>query len=395
MRTIAFYLPQFHRIPENDAWWGDGFTEWSNVRRAAPQFLGHDQPRKPGELGYYDLDDPAVPVQQSELARRHGVDAFCHYFYWFDGRRLLERPVDAWRSNADLLPYCLSWANESWTRRWDGKHRDVLMPQSYLAGFEERLFDDLLPHLSAPHYVRQRDVPLLVVHRADELPDPRATTDRLRGMARDAGLGGIHLVAAETKAGIHPGPLGFDAVAEFPPVGRNTLRHAQLRSLPGVDQRFRGRLMSYDRLAESFTTRRSPGFVRYRGVAPGWDNTPRRQERATIYVGSTPERFGAWAAAARRSELDERGPDGLVFVNAWNEWAEGAYLEPDARHGSAYLEQLAGRPAAAAESVPVRTRAVGWSLPHVRSIALAAGGSALAQARRAARAVGRARAAAR
>ncbi|AEE44863.1 glycosyltransferase WbsX family protein [Cellulomonas fimi] len=382
MRTIAFYLPQFHPIPENDQWWGEGFTEWTNVRRARPQFDGHDQPREPGELGHYSLTDHDVLRRQSDLARAHGVDAFCLYFYWFDGRRLLERPVEAWRSDPELLPYCLSWANESWTRRWDGKSRDVLMPQSYQAGFEERLFADLLPHLRAPHYLRQHGAPVLVVHRADQLPDPLGTTSLLRRLAEDAGVGGLHLVAAETKPGLDPRPMGFDAVVEFPPVGSNTIRNVHTAALDGVARDFRGRLMSYEKLARTFATRSGAPFVRYRGVTPGWDNTPRRQERATIYVGSTPELFGAWASRARKAEEAQRGRDGLLFVNAWNEWAEGAYLEPDTRRGLAYLEAMT-----AGSSVPssARSRSASgrrtWTRPQLYSVMLAALGSALKSAR--------------
>lgn len=387
MRTIAFYLPQFHQVPENDAWWGEGFTEWTNVRRARPQFSGHDQPRAPGELGYYDLTDSSVLERQSALARRHGVDAFCMYFYWFDGRRLLERPLDAWKENSDLLPYCVSWANETWTRRWDGKARDVLMPQSYPPGFEERLFADLLPHLRAPHYVRQAGLPVLVVHRADDLPDPAATAARLRRLAVDAGLGGLHIVAAETKFGLEPDALGFDAIVEFPPVGSNTLRNAHLGRLDDVNPAFRGRLMSYTRLVRTFTSRRPAQFVRYRGVAPGWDNTARRQEKATVYIGSTPELFGAWVESARRAERRDRGDDGLLFVNAWNEWAEGAYLEPDAERGNAYLTAL--RDGAAPHSGHDRrtssTRRRVWSRAQARSVVLAALGSALVLARTASR----------
>ena len=151
MRTLAFYLPQFHTIPENDEWWGEGFTEWVNVRRARPMFEGHVQPRLAGELGEYDLNQRDVYARQSELARRNGIDGFCMYYYSFGGQRLLERPVEAWREDSTLLPYCLAWANESWTRRWDGKSRSVLIAQTYDNGYAERLFADLLPHFRAPH----------------------------------------------------------------------------------------------------------------------------------------------------------------------------------------------------------------------------------------------------
>lgn len=382
MRTIAFYLPQFHTIPENDEWWGEGFTEWTNVRRAAPQFEGHQHPRLAGELGEYDLSDPDVYRRQSELARTAGVDAFCMYFYWFDGRRLLERPVEAWRQDDQLLPYCLSWANESWTRRWDGKERDVLMPQSYAEGFDDQIFDDLLPHFRAPHYLTQDGRPVFLVHRVELVPEPKKFAQKFRDKAMAAGLPGLYLVAAETTPGIQPSAFGFDAVAEFPPVGANTLATAQLRPLSGVSSEFRGRLMSYPRMVKRFLARRDPEFVRHAGVAPGWDNTARRRSSATVYVGASPSRYAAWLAAAHEREERRRGPRGLVFVNAWNEWAEGAYLEPDGLHGSSYIEATRNPRSFRGGHDDGITYARMWSLPQVRSIALAAAGSVLSVYRR-------------
>lgn len=268
MKNVAFYLPQFHAIPENDEWWGAGFTEWTNVRRAEPQYEGHAHPRVPA-LGEYDLTDSAIYRQQTDLALLYGVDAFCMYYYWFDRRRLLERPVEAWRADETLLPYCLSWANESWTRRWDGKERDVLMPQGYASGYADELFDDLLPHFLAPHYLRQDGKPVMVIHRADIIPDPQDLADTFRRRSLEAGLPGVHLIAAETKHGLDPRAFGFDAVAEFPPVGANTLRTSVRKPIRGVSSAFRGRLMSYDRLARYFADRPEPEFVRYRGVVPG------------------------------------------------------------------------------------------------------------------------------
>lgn len=382
MRTIAFYLPQFHQIPENDEWWGEGFTEWTNVRRAKPMFDGHSHPRKPGPLGEYDLLNPEVHRAQSELARTYGVDAFCMYFYWFNGRRLLEKPIDMWQSDANLLPYCLSWANESWTRRWDGGSQHVLMPQDYEPGFEEEIFTDLLPHFSAPHYLHQHGNPVLVVHRADLIPDPPQFASKLRRLARAEGLSGIHLVAAETMPGLRPETIGFDALAEFPPVGSNTLRCAQLAPVADLDTNFRGRLLSYPRIADRFTRRRAPKFVRYRGVMPAWDNTARRQHDATIYVGASPERYAVWLAHARKAELAERGADGLVFINAWNEWAEGAYLEPDTDHGHRYLDATRGGDIGVHSVIRPTARRRRWSVTQIRSLVLIAGGTALATFRR-------------
>lgn len=379
MRTVAFYLPQFHAIPENDAWWGEGFTEWVNVRRARPSFDGHQHPRVAGELGEYDLTNPEVYTQQTRMARDGGIDGFCMYYYWFNGRRLLEQPIESWRANAELLPYCLSWANESWTRRWDGKSHDVLMSQDYERGFVKQLFNDLLPHFNAPHYLRQDGAPILVVHRAELIPDVRRVASELRALAREAGLPNLHLVASETTPGLRPHSLGFDAIAEFPPVGANTFSTVELRPLTRIDPTFRGRLMSYDKLVRKFSTRRDPSFVRYRGAAPGWDNTARRQQAATVYVGASPQAFARWLQGARAAEQRQRGETGLVFINAWNEWAEGAYLEPDAQFGHDYLRASAGpgnfSPSHADTALPTGKL---WSRSQIRSITLALAGSLLA-----------------
>ncbi len=379
MRTIAFYLPQFHEIPENNLWWGDGFTEWTNTRRALPLYAGHAQPAIPGELGEYSLLNPEVLRSQSALARDAGIDGFCMYFYWFGGKRLLERPTDLWANDATLLPYCLSWANEGWTRRWDGKDKEVLIAQTYPHGYETELFESLLEHFRRPHYMTQDGCPILVVHRANLIPDVRGFSREMRRLARTAGLPGIHLVAAETQTPMTPHDFDFDAVAEFPPVGQNTLAAALLVPLSGVTPEFRGRLMSYPRLARIYMRRKDPGFARYRGVMPGWDNTPRRMTESTIYCGSSPSRYGAWLRRARAQERHARGSDGLVFINAWNEWAEGAYLEPDMRSGRAYLEATRDDGATEGQdaSSARRSTQMVWSKAQARSLLQCAAGSAL------------------
>lgn len=387
-RSIAFYLPQFHQIPENDLWWGDGFTEWRNVIRAEPVFASHDQPRVPTDLGYYDLSSTEVMHHQAALALRHDVDAFCFYFYWFGGKRLLDRPLDDFLASGPDMPFCLSWANESWTRRWDGKEHEVLIAQDYGPGFVEGAFDALVPYLRDTRYVRVAGAAVILVHRSERLPDARALARTWRERADRAGVGPLHLVATETVHGVRPGALGFDAVAEFPPVGANTLSNAWLRPLGGLNSRFRGRLLSYDRVAARFSRRADAVHVRYPGVMPGWDNTPRRGKAATIYVGSSPLRYASWLAAARARELRVRGGDGLVFINAWNEWAEGAYLEPDVTSGRDYLEATwwdSGLDLSAAQA-SLRGRP---SLPWVMSLARLAASGALSVIRQVRRLVSR------
>ena len=379
-RLIAFYLPQFHRIPENDEWWGEGFTEWVNVRRAEPSFVGHDHPRIPTELGYYDLTSDGVAQRQTELAREHGIDAFCMYFYWFEGKRLLERPLEAWKNDPSLLPYCVCWANEPWSRRWDGRNHDVLMPQSYPEKYEEMLFQELAPHLKAPHYLRQDGRPVLLVHRADLIPEPKQFSLRLRALAKRKGLDDLYLVASETITEIDPTSLGFDAVAEFPPVGSNTLRNALVPAPPGLSRDFSGRLLSYPRIASRFMQRRTPSFVRHRGVMPRWDNSARRGANATVYVGDTPPLYQEWLAAAIRDENRLRGNRGLVFINAWNEWAEAAYLEPDLATGRSYLQATRAARSTAIQAAPTHRSTAHRA--YVRNIGLLAAGSALGVWRR-------------
>jgi len=374
VRTVAFYLPQFHSIPENDRWWGEGFTEWTNVRRAQSAFDGHDHPRQAGVLGEYNLRDASVLHSQAELAAANGVDAFCIYYYWFSGKRLLESPLDDYLERGPDFPFCISWANENWSRRWDGKDHEVLIAQSYDASTAADVFADMRRYLVDPRYLRVEGRPVIVVHRVDHIPDVRRLTDTWRRLAEEAGLGPIYLVAAETRRHLDPRAVGFDAVAEFPPVGANTLGSALLVPPRGLDRAFRGRLMSYARTAERAMRRKTPQFRRHPGVMPAWDNSARRGMKGTVYVGASPELYGRWLAEARRREGEQKDAR-LVFVNAWNEWAEGAYLEPDATHGSAYLEATRRDwvPTGAVPPSRVGMPSLGW----IRSLALSAAATGL------------------
>ncbi|MDP9120941.1 MAG: glycoside hydrolase family 99-like domain-containing protein [Acidobacteriota bacterium] len=337
VKILAFYLPQFHPIPENDRWWGKGFTEWSRVSRARPQFAGHYQPHLPERLGFYDLRLPEARARQAALARGHGIHGFCYYYYWFGTKTLLERPLaDMLAGGEPDLPFCLCWANENWTRRWDGAERELLIEQRYGPELDAALIDDLMPYFRDRRYLRVRGAPVLLVYRASAIPEPLATTARWRRAAREQGLPDLHLVAALTFGLDDPRPLGFDAAVEFPPHGENLPENAC--AVERIEPGFSGAIVDFRAVVSRRLALPPPPFRLYRTAMAGWDNTPRLGQRAAIFHNATPGAYEEWlrglVTAARLGHPEHR----LVFVNAWNEWAEGAHLEPDDRFGTGYLE---------------------------------------------------------
>jgi O-antigen biosynthesis protein len=364
-RTIAFYLPQFHRIPENDQWWGPGFTEWTSVKRSRPFFSGQRQPQLPGELGYYDLLDPSVHLRQQELARSHGVSAFCYYAYWFNGRRLLEKPLELVLADPTLRSqFLLCWANENWTRTWDGLDREVLVEQRHDAIADSAIVDDLAPYFADPRYLRIDGKPIFLVYRASILDDPVRTTDRLRERAVALGIGELFLAMVQTFGVWDPRPLGFDAAVEFPPhsLDSDLFRfHASITaagvgeqvSKPGPEVsemgappvfdpgEWKGAIFSYPRLMEWAMSKKTPNFLWFRGAMPSWDNTPRRMERGSAYFGDDPDIFQIWLERVLHyTYLFNHPREWLVFINSWNEWGEGAYLEPDFELGRRRLQAV-------------------------------------------------------
>jgi glycosyltransferase involved in cell wall biosynthesis/SAM-dependent methyltransferase len=339
VKAIALYLPQFHRIPENDTWWGEGFTEWTNVRRGEPQFWGHYQPHVPHpDLGYYDLLDPGIMEKQAQMAQQFGIHGFCYYYYWFHGRRLLEMPTDRLlASGKPDFPFCFCWANENWTRRWDGEEHEVLVEQQHSYQSDERFIQDILPALRHRRYIRINGRPLLAVYRPGSLPDPKATFVHWREFCRRAGLGEIYLAGFKTSFDLQdPEAMGLNGAVEFPP------HHCEVtktdREELSVFNNFCGAIYDYRKVAENLVTRPAGSHTLFRGVMPGWDNTARMQNQGTIWAHSNPQLYCRWLHRAvlqtrRRPNPDER----LIFINAWNEWAEGAHLEPDERHGYALL----------------------------------------------------------
>ena len=341
-RIIAFYLPQYHRIPENDAWWGSGFTEWTNVRKARPNFVGHDQPRRPQHEAYYDLSDPLTQVQQSALAKEFGLSAFCYYVYWFGGRRLLERPLDQMIATPAVdFPFCICWANENWTRTWDGRDDQILMAQDHSAESDFQFIVDMMKYLANSRYLRVDGKLVLLVYRADLMPDSRATTARWREEVERRGLGELHLCAIQFYGIGDPEKWGFDAAVEFPPHGWLE-RENLLDPTPSlVNQSFAGNIFDYAKCVDFALRKQWPPYRWYRGAFPGWDNTPRRQDTPDIFANSSTFQFERWMREILRQTVLLSPPEHqLVFVNAWNEWGEGAVLEPDETSGLHYLQAL-------------------------------------------------------
>jgi lipopolysaccharide biosynthesis protein len=344
-KVLAFYLPQFHQIPENDAWWGTGFTDWVNVERARPLYEGHLQPVEPGELGRYDLSDPDVMRRQAALAAEHGVDGFVMHHYWFDGRPLLDLPLRNLMDDPTIdFPFALCWANENWTRRWDGLDSDVLIAQSYSDGWADRFYDDLAPALSDPRYLTVDGRPLLVLYRIGHIENAPVAIACWKERAQDDGLGGLHVLAINHSRQFEGLPRGvedvIDGLVQFPPLAGIGLRSVA-NLTPGRPAKLKGDIYSYDAAADSvdLATTGPHGLRIHPGVMPGWDNTPRRGESAYVFHGANPLSFRRWTARAAAAAVAAGEPP-LLFVNAWNEWAEGAHLEPDVRFGRACLEAI-------------------------------------------------------
>ena len=339
-RQIAFYLPQYHPIPENDRWWGKGFTEWRNVAAATPVFEGHVQPRLPSDLGFYDLRVPEIMEQQAELARRYGVNGFCYYYYWFGGKRLLEMPLERMLNTGKPdFPFCLCWANENWTRRWDGQDKEVLLAQSHSNEDDEAIICDLMRYMRDPRYIRVNGRPLLLVYRTSLLPDMRATSERWRLACRREGLGEIYLAGVESfgvNSESDSGTDGIDFTVAFPPHGTPYSNRSTKLKL-----RREALIYNYLDMVQHFVSRKDVNSKRFSSVCPGWDNTPRRKTGSTIFSGSTPGYFQAWLEwTIRQTRRFHQNDERLIFINAWNEWAEGAVLEPDSQNGHDYLEAI-------------------------------------------------------
>lgn len=367
VKLIAMYFPQLHAIPENDEWWGKGFTDWNNVRAAMPQYEGHYQPRVPLDKNYYDQSQLETLRWQIDLARRHGLYGFCHYHYWFDGKQLLETPTNLIMANRDIdFPFCLSWANETWSRRWDAREHHILIQQTH-PPVKERWklhYDYLIKAWTDPRAIKVDGKPVFVIYRPQRIEKLDEMLAYWRELARRDGLPGLYFIF-QMQSELHNKNClkSFDALFQFQPFeainsptfNKRSIKHSPLfkliRKLParyqdmlrGVREAFVKELTfhDYDAIWRNIVEiRPDQELTTFPGAFVDWDNTSRYKKRATIFRGATPEGFAGWFGKLVDS-MPQRGlPEDFIFLNAWNEWSEGAYLEPDERYGYRYLEAV-------------------------------------------------------
>lgn len=344
-KCVAFYLPQYYTFEENDMWWGEGFTEWTNVKKAEPLYKGHNQPRIPGELGYYSLgDDCGLEVQkeQIKLAKMYGITGFCYYYYWFDGgKRLLDKPLDRMLENKDLdFPFCLCWANENWTKTWDGLKNEVLMPQTYQIGWEEAFIKDIVKYFDDERYIKVNGAPYILIYNIQDIPDAEYTIKKWREIATEYGYTKLHISAVrrdlnDEELVIASGEL--DSLTDFPPHLLNQVDidvdDAYSYDLP------KGQVKDYNKAANYYINMPEKNYTYFRTVILDWDNTARRGKRAYIFEKFTFEKYIEWLYAVKQYvKRNNRDGEAMIFINAWNEWAEGTCLEPTQKYSRKALE---------------------------------------------------------
>jgi len=328
-------LRTVYPIPEDDGWVGKGFTDWMNLFKAALQFMEHYQPHIPADVGFYDLRLSEVRNAQADLAREYGIYGFCYYHYWFMGKCLLERPFEeVLKTREPEFPFCLCWANESWTRSWDGRSGEILILQEYSEMDDLQHIHWLAQAFRDERYIRIGGKPLMLVYRANQLPNPERTSQIWREEAKRLGIGDIYLCAVESFPDEHadPAKIGFDAAVEFQPDWTRLVQPLRSRA-------FRDHLVyRYEDVVNWMLKKEDPGYKRFRCVTPSWDNSPRRKKNAVIFIDSAPELYERWLAEVIKKSLNNPPEEKVIFINAWNEWGEGNHLEPDLRFGRGYLE---------------------------------------------------------
>lgn len=340
VKVIAFYLPQFHPFPENDEWWGKGFTEWTNVTKAKPNYDGHYQPHLPIHNGFYDLRVPEVMIEQAKLAKNYGVYGFNFYYYWFDGKILMHKPFEILLKNKEIdIPFCITWANENWTRRWDGAEHDILIGQNHCEEDSKKFIENLFQFFEDSRYIRINDKPLLIIYHPQIIPEMQATLKLWRDEVVKAGYKGLYIVCAQTFGLQSPETYGFDAAMQFPP---HTVKSDEISAdITLVNRDFHGKIYDYNQVVNNAIQLKEPDYKLFRTCMLSWDNTARKQNNSHIFSDFSLTRYKQWLNNLtskvfhnEKYNKDEK----LVFVNAWNEWAEGTHLEPDRKHGYGYLE---------------------------------------------------------
>jgi len=343
IKLIAFYLPQFHPFSENDKWWGKGFTEWTNVTKALPLFQGHYQPHLPIDLGFYDLRLIENLKRQIELAKHHGLYGFCFHYYWFNGHKLMETPIKTLFENHDDLdfPFCICWANENWTRRWDGNEDDILISQNYSSEDDLAFIKEISKYLKDERYIKVGEKPLIMVYKPQLLPNPQATFSLWRKYCRDNDIGEIFIIGARRHDFVlQPEEYGLDSAVEFPPNHPHPSNRIEDVKYVNVD--YEPTVFDMQKFVKNrHYMSDNDEYKKFKAVFPSWDNTPRRLNDGQVYVGS-PELYKEWlkdVITYTKEKMDKN--ERFVFINAWNEWAEGAHLEPDRKYGYAYLKSTA------------------------------------------------------
>lgn len=338
VKFIAYYLPQFHRIDENDKWWGKGFTEWTNVTKALPRYHGHIQPKLPADLGFYDLSNLKSLKEQVKLMKRSGIHGICIHDYWFSGHKVLDTPLKLILENKDIdIKFCLNWANENWTRRWDGFDSDVLLRQSYGADNCIEYAKSILPALKDPRYIRVGERPLIMVYRPSLIPNAINVFKGWREFFIANGVENPYIVMAQTFGDYDPRNYGLDAAAGFPPHNGGFDLPNQRNKLSLFDPSFSGKAISYHDMAKSTLANFNTEYRVFPGVCPSWDNEARKPTKGTSFFNASPQAFEDWLVMAGKQTLNYDDSERMLFINAWNEWAEGAVLEPDQHYGFAHL----------------------------------------------------------
>jgi lipopolysaccharide biosynthesis protein len=350
IKPLALYLPQYHTIPENDLWWGEGFTEWTNVKKAKALFDGHYQPHIPHpDIGYYDLSDVNVMRKQADMAKRYGIFGFCFYYYHFaNGKRLLEKPINNWLQAKYIdFPFCYAWANENWTRAWDGGDKEIIMPQDHEATNLLKMMENMLEDFTDKRYIKigkNYNVPILLIYRPEIIPNFENISSNWRNMAKKTGFDDLYLISMQNFSDIPPIQLGCDAACEFASI------KTQPAPWPFEKKNFSDHthkdmtltIVQYQDVMRRVKLLHENKYTRFKCVVPSWDNTPRKRERGWVVHGSTPVLFKEMMKDSIYQTLGDSRllEKGFVFINAWNEWGEGAHLEPDKKNGYKNLEVI-------------------------------------------------------